>query len=320
VHQVLPRVRRGHPAGFRGALPHLSKRGGRHTDAGVQLAEHCPAPALTPVALGLGGWVLHHLPPDLIGQVEGLCRVAEVALIGEDVRRRGDVHDHRRRALVWPEVLGRHAVQRAPELGRGAVHVARREADARLHERQLGMHRRGVAESGDLAQGCVVIARCEVRVHHRPVRAQRGRLAGDPAPGRRKTGGAGAANRALERGAVHQGLAVPPEGEDEGVLRHQRVARLHLRCHAEHVLHVIVRERVVRIEVEGAPEGADRVGEGRGLVRPRGVVEPGLAQSVPGVGVATVAVDEPLVEPAGLGEFAFDEGAIGVDDRAVVFG
>ena len=50
--------------------------------------------------------VLDHLAPHLVGEVERLGGVGQVALVGEDVGRGGDVVDHRRRALVGPEVLG----------------------------------------------------------------------------------------------------------------------------------------------------------------------------------------------------------------------
>jgi hypothetical protein len=49
-------------------------------------------------------------------------------------------------------------------------------------------------------------------------------------------------------------------------------------------------------------------------------VEPGLAQTVPRVGVLCVPIDQPLVEPARLPVLALEEGAVGVDDRAVVLG
>ena len=61
------------------------------------------------------------------------------------------------------------------------------------------------------------------------------------------------------------------------------------RARAQHGLHVLVGQRVARIELQGAPERAHATGSMRGGDRlPCGVVEPGVAQAVPGVGVGRV--------------------------------
>ena len=122
----------------------------------------------------------------LVGQVDRLGGVGQVTLIRKDIGRGGDVADDARRTLIGAEILRRDGVECRSELGRGTVDVARGEADPRVHEGEIGMERRGLLEPIHLAQRAGVVPRRHIRVHHRRMRAQRGRLRRHPAPRRRQ--------------------------------------------------------------------------------------------------------------------------------------
>ena len=172
VGHVDPLVGRRHPHRLRRALPHLPERRRRHAGRAVELAQRHPAPALAGMASPSRPGVLDHLAAHLVGQVDGLGGAGQVALIGEHVGRGGDVAHHRGRALVGAEVLRRHRVERGAELLGGAVHLARGEADPRLHERQLRVHRRGLPEAVHLGQRGA--RSCPTRRRRPPSRRGRG--------------------------------------------------------------------------------------------------------------------------------------------------
>ena len=316
MRHVRTLLRGCHPHRFRRALPHLPERGGRHARGPVELAQGHAAPPLAHVVRGIPKDLTAHL----VGEVDRLGRAGQVALIGEHVRGRGDVAHHGRRPLVGPEVLRRDGIERGAKLFGRAVHLSRREADPRLHERELGVYRRRLAKAIDLGQGGAVVPRGDVGIHHGAVRAERRRLGADPVPGGRQRLGAGAPDGGGGGGAVQQGATVRPLGDGEGVRRHQRVDGTPHRGGAQHRLYVVVRERVVGIERQGALERSDRLGPLRRLRGPGGVVEPGLAQTVPRVGVGRVAGDELLVGRARVHVFAVEKRAVGIDDGAVVRG
>src|SRR5512147_2377690 len=103
--------------------------------------------------------MLDDLSAHLGGQVARLGGAGEVALVGEYVGGGFDVAHDGGGALVGPEVLRRHGIERPAQVARGALHLARSETDAGDDERQLRVYRRGLAEAVYLGHGRPVVAR-----------------------------------------------------------------------------------------------------------------------------------------------------------------
>ena len=181
-----------------------------------------------------------------------------------------------------------------------------------------GCDRRALPEPIHFGERRAEVPRRDVCVHHRAVRAERRRLGRDPAPGRGQRLGPGTPDGGRHGGAVHERTAVGRLGHRERIRRHQRERRMRHGRAAEHRLHVVVRERVVGIQGERPAERADGLRPVRRLVGAGRVVEPGLAESVPGIGVRLVPREELLVGRPRVRILPAQEGAVRVDHGTVV--
>ncbi len=244
-----------------------------------------------------------------VRELEGAGGAGEVAAVGEDVRGRGDVLRRLEAGGPGVEVLRRGAVHGAPECHGRRVHPARHELGAGPLQREAGVLLRGGLEPVHLGERPREVAPEHERIEQRRVGPERGGLDGHPVPAQHGGGGAGPGERLGRR---------PPAGcRREGIRGHEHHARRPTGGLREHLGHVLVGEGVVGHERHRAREGAVAGGEPLRR-RGRGVVEPGVAEAVPGVGVGRVALQQLVVEAPRRRVVRLQEGAVGIDHQPLV--